>query len=255
MSPQPRLSILHPLPHLTEFSVSPGRVSTSSGRLLRLGLVVGAIASLGSRIDVDHLREVGFRGLEDQVSCSLFFESLEFEEAQKKRAHHLPRLLPPFSLSVQSWSLLLSLLGIALLLLYLLTFKSLLSGKHLHFPLQVFPLESSSFFHPSFASRIHHPPSLPRPPPHDPTRSTSPSLNHDSNYDPNRRDDRRVHQRRVEEVGRRWVSLRAEEGEGGERRRVRGELPSFLFISCFPCNLERADSLYCMLFRYPGNDA
>ena len=75
MSPPPRLSIHHPLPHLTEFSVSPARASTSSGRLLRSGLVLGAIASLVSRIDVDVLRELGFRGLKHQVGPLTFFVS------------------------------------------------------------------------------------------------------------------------------------------------------------------------------------
>ncbi|KAL7409544.1 hypothetical protein BDY24DRAFT_444837 [Mrakia frigida] len=92
MSPPPRLSIHHPLPHLTEFIVSPANASTSSGRLFRLGLVLGGIASLASRIHLDLLKEVGFRSLRDQ-----------------------------------SWSFLLPLLGIALLLLHLLTFKALLS--------------------------------------------------------------------------------------------------------------------------------
>lgn len=77
MSPPPRLSIHHPLPHLTEFIVSPANASTSSGRLFRLGLVLGGIASLASRIDLDLLKEIGFRGLKDQVSHHHIFRCME----------------------------------------------------------------------------------------------------------------------------------------------------------------------------------
>ena len=43
-----------------------------------------------------------------------------------------------------------------------------------------------------------------------------------------------MHQRRTEEVGRRWVSLRAEEGKGGKRGGVRGELLLSSFLDPRP---------------------